>query len=460
MARGKLVRRWILGLSCVVVPLLGCAHGPTPSAGGWFPWFRSTPLTELEKQRQEREQAIEKLEDPANLQIKYAQWREHLGDLTDARMSYQSALRQNPKSLEAKLGLARLDQLSGRMGEAEQGFQNALNSRPGNPLALNALGQFYASQKKWQKALPLLEQAADAAPHQLRFRHHLALALASSGDIQAAFHQFREAVGEAEAHYNIAFLLYEKGHEKLARQRLEQAIALNPNLSPAQALLNEMDEESDSKQIAKAPESDAPPQAKTVRHTVSEKRRPRMDESVRHASHHRERAAAPRKPNRPPQDGEVAPRERKRPKLQRNIPNREREVTPQVRKRPKLQQDNMPRQVPASWEPTRNAEETKESASAAEAPTTSSELMTPNMPPESPPTPPRPTWKKHEVEKKPTQPSPEYLPPYRPKSKERTPDSPEATRQAPLSSPGQTPPITPEQREQWENQLKTSAEQE
>jgi len=457
MASGKLMRRWILGLSCAVVPLLGCAHGPAPSAGGWFPWFRSTPLTELEKQRQEREEAIEKLEDPANLQIKYAQWREHLGDLTDARKSYQSALRQNPKSLEAKLGLARLDQLSGRTHEAEQGFQDALNWRPGNPLALNALGQFYASQKKWQKALPLLEQAADAAPHQLRFRHHLALALAASGDTQAAFHEFREAVGEAEAHYNIAFLLHEKGHEKLARKRLEQAIALNPNLKQAQALLNEMDEKSSGKQVAKAPEPEGPPRAKPVEQSVSEKRRPRMVESVRDASH-REPEAAPRKPNRPLRERQVAHEERK-------LTNQQRKMPPQAQKRKHRnpesprQQPKMPRQVPASWEAARNAMKTAEKASAAEAPTTSSELMSPNMPAKSPPTPPRPTWKKHDGEKKPTPQPPEYLPPYRRTTEERADNSPGGTQRDPLPSPGRTPVITPEQREQWENQLKSSAVQ-
>ena len=74
-------------------------------------------------------------------------------------------LKENPKSLEAKLGLARLDQLAGLTAEAEAGFQKALKSRPDDPLALNALGQFYASQKNWNKALPLLEKAAEADSH-------------------------------------------------------------------------------------------------------------------------------------------------------------------------------------------------------------------------------------------------------------------------------------------------------
>ena len=39
-----------------------------------------------------------------------------------------------------------------------------MKSRPGDPQATNALGQFYASQKQWSKAVPLLEEAADAAP--------------------------------------------------------------------------------------------------------------------------------------------------------------------------------------------------------------------------------------------------------------------------------------------------------
>ncbi len=240
MVTSKPFRCWLLGLCCSVFPFAGCAHTSKDSSGGLLSWFRSAPLSEQEQQSQQREEASSRLQDPANLHLKYAQWRENVGDLADARQSYQFALKENPKSMDAKLGLARLDQASGRTEEAEREFQAVLSSHPGNPQAKNALGQFYASQKQWGKAVPLLAEAADEAPAESIYRYHLAVAMAQSGDVDGAFPHFRLALGEAEAHYNIGYLLYERGYQDLAKQRFLKALELNPKLAQAQAMLDEM----------------------------------------------------------------------------------------------------------------------------------------------------------------------------------------------------------------------------
>lgn len=412
MFASKALRRWILGLSCSLLPLVGCAQGPAPNGKSWFPWFRSTPVSELERKRYERLEASDRLKDPANLHVKYAQWREQLGDLTDARKAYQFALNENPKSIEAKLGLARLDQLSGRPAEAERGFQNVLKARPGDPQALNALGQFYASQENWTKALPLLEEAADATPGELAYRHHFALALAESGDVEAAFAQFRQAVGEAEAHYNIGFLMLEKGHKELARRRFQQAIALNPKLNQAQALLDELDEETGNAAVAAAPKPAAfPPVRPPVQQVASERPLPPLVESVR-----------------------TVPTELPAP-----------EPT-----------------VPPTWAPARQAGHT--TTAPAQAPLRNTTPPVPHQatvpqapvqqtavtePPRTEAPSFRPTWKKHQEPEETLEQTPEYLPPYRP----------EAGNPASEGISTQTPDITPAQREQWENQMKAAAGQ-
>ena len=400
MATSKVFRRWILGLSCSVVPLMGCAQGPAPKTNRLFPWFRSAPLSDSEKQKQEQLEAAEKLKDPANLHIKYAEWREQVGDLTDARKSYQVALQENPKSLEAKLGLARLDQLSGRTAEAEKAFQDILNNRPGDPRAIDALGQFFASQKQWAKALPLLEEAADAAPTELTYRHHFALALAQSGDMDAAYAQFRQTVGDAEAHYNIAYLLYDKGHKDLARGQLRLALGLNPNLKQAEALLDEIEGETGRAVVAAATKPVAYPPVHRVQPASSEVTLPPAAQDTQPA----------------------------------------------------------PSQEPRNWSPARQAAATLP-AEPPVAPAAPASFPTAAVPPaavperaapvhsqppsvESPPS--RPMWRKHQEPEATPQQTSEYLPPYPPQPGTH-----------PAST--QTPNISPAQREQWENQMKAAA---
>lgn len=374
---------------------MGCANGPTNSTGGLFSWFRRAPLTEREMQHREQLQATKKLKDPANLHLKHAQWRENVGDLTNARKSYQVALQENPKSLEAKLGLARLDQLAGRSADAEVGFQNALKSRPDDPQALNALGQFYGSQKQWNKALPLLEKAADGAPGELTFRHHLAVALAQSGDMQEAFQQFKQVSGEAEAHYNIGYLLMEQGQKAMARQRFQRALALNPQLTQAQAMLDEIDGKPAETQVAEVSNPPITFPKNPIQQTAATRTIPIQ------ANVTPQQLTPPTKWRTP-----VTPP----PPISRTVPAQPAAVAPPV--------------------PIRKSAPAQPAA------------VTPVAPP---------AWKKRQVVKEQPQQTPAFLPPHRaePKPAGNT-----------LHSQGAgTPPITPAQREQWENQQRAAANQ-
>lgn len=401
---GKKFRGLILGLACSVAPFAGCAQGPQTSQGGLFSWFRSRPLTEREQFNQERKQVAKRLQDPGHLQLKYAQWRESVGDLADARQSYQIALNENPKSLEAKLGLARLDQLAGRSKEAEEGFQNALKSRPGDPQATNALGQFYASQKQWEKALPLLEEASDAAPGELTYRYHLAVATAQSGDINGAFPHFHQALGEAEAHYNIGFMLAEQGHKDMARQRFQKALAVNPGLTQAQAMLDELEPKLKDTQIAEAP--------------------------------------APRWPAAQPAIQQVSAAE--------SAPYRARVSTtplPEPKPLPGIKSaGSLPQALPSPVnpfaEPAPNPPAFREAVPSSAAPQPAITEPAPNPPTF------RATRPKEWNATKPAHHAPEYLPPHQPESATPTTTG--------NSTSAATPPITPAQREQWENQLKAN----
>jgi tetratricopeptide (TPR) repeat protein len=68
----------------------------------------------------------------------------------------------------------------------------------------------------------------------------LGIVQARSGDLVAALTSLTEAVGPAEAHYNLAVILQEQNRLAEAENHLKQALALKSDLTQAQTLLNAM----------------------------------------------------------------------------------------------------------------------------------------------------------------------------------------------------------------------------
>lgn len=195
-----------------------------------FPW---TSTSEVPDSR-------EKLKNPSQLDLSYAQWQEHLGNLPEAELSYKRVLETDPKSIDAKLGIARLAQLSGQADVAEAAYLEAVEAAPQSALALDALGQFYAAGHRWSDAVTTLARATQAAPDDQTTRFHYAVALARSGDLTAAHTQFTRSVGEAEGYYNLGFILYEQGQLTAAEQAFQKAVSLRSDLSAAQQMLAEL----------------------------------------------------------------------------------------------------------------------------------------------------------------------------------------------------------------------------
>lgn len=192
------------------------------------------------------------LKDPERLHLAYAKLSEQTGDYATARQSYETALRQNQQTEEAILGLARLDLLAGRHAEAERRFKKAVEVAPDSPLTNEALGQFYLTQNRYTEAAAQLQRGLSAAPDNKRLRHKLGIALARGGNIVAAEPQFVQAVGDAEADYNIGLILYEQGHTAEAEQRFLQAVLKKPTLAPAQHWLDTIRQEHDAQGLLAA----------------------------------------------------------------------------------------------------------------------------------------------------------------------------------------------------------------
>ena len=186
------------------------------------------------------------VKDPTELSLAYARWMEDVGKLTEARRHYSEVAEAKPKNLEAALGLARIDQLSGRAHEAEQGFLRAQRLDPDSPEAMHALGQFYASQERWAPAVEQLNRAMLAAPVEKAFRYDYAVALVHTGDIAGAMPHFVRTVGVAEAHYNIGVILKDEGKLAEAHEHLLLAVTKKPELLQAQYWLDEVRRQQDA----------------------------------------------------------------------------------------------------------------------------------------------------------------------------------------------------------------------
>jgi len=241
---GAFARCSLWAVICVSATVVGCATpaGFNPASGLQSAWTKFSAKQTQKSSPADHNRlfspADRKLKDPAKLNLAYARLTEEQGDAAEARRRYELVLGEKPKSVDAILGLARLDQLAGHSHEAEQEFKQALRLQPNDPGVQHAIGQFYVSQQRWKEAIKSLNSAMMAAPNEPTYRYHLAVALARSGDLSGAMPHFTKTVGNAQAHYNIGYILYQQGHLDSAEQHFMQAVIKKPDLQQAQKMLN------------------------------------------------------------------------------------------------------------------------------------------------------------------------------------------------------------------------------
>jgi Flp pilus assembly protein TadD len=169
--------------------------------------------------------------------LAYADWKADIGQIAEARQSYENVLTSNPNNIDALLGLARVEQKAGRLAEAEKRYLQVMQLNPDSARAKHVVGQYYAEQKRSNEAIELLEEAVDVEPSNPSFRYDLGMALVNAGQTNEGLSHIALTVGEAEANYNIGYLLDEMGKSQEALPYLKHAVELKPELKQAQDLL-------------------------------------------------------------------------------------------------------------------------------------------------------------------------------------------------------------------------------
>ncbi|MDX1970403.1 MAG: tetratricopeptide repeat protein [Planctomycetaceae bacterium] len=226
------VKSWSIGLACAVAAL-GCSSNRLGvQSMSQHPDHQSVSVPGSADVSHGNE-----LKHPATVHVAYARWQEQQRQLPQARESYQQALKHDPKSVDALLGLSRIDRHAGRMADAERLLTQAEKLRPNDPLIAAAWGEHYSATGRWTEAIARYRSAAEKAPDEALYRHQLAVALTRSGAVQEGLAAFSRIVAPAEAHYNVGYLLQQQGKLMEAEEQYQRALALKPDLAPAANML-------------------------------------------------------------------------------------------------------------------------------------------------------------------------------------------------------------------------------
>jgi len=165
---------------------------------------------------------------------------ENQGKFAEAEEKYREALKAAPTDLNALVSLARLHDRQGQSQKAIEHYQKAAQAHPTNGLVFNDLGICLRRQQQGEKALVAFRKAVELTPDNAKYRNNLAAALVDSGKENEAFAELAAVNPVAVAHYNLAYLLQEKGQRENALRHLHNAVAADPSLKPASDMLAQL----------------------------------------------------------------------------------------------------------------------------------------------------------------------------------------------------------------------------
>jgi len=158
----------------------------------------------------------------------------------EAEAKYQDALRVAPNDLNALVGLARLHDRQGQPQKAIEVYQRAAQAHPSEALVFNDMGLCYRRQRQLDKSLLAFRKSVSLAAENGKYRNNLAAALVDAGRADEAYEQLAAINSPAVAHYNLAFLLQQKGQRSETIKHLREAISLDPALTPAHEMLTQL----------------------------------------------------------------------------------------------------------------------------------------------------------------------------------------------------------------------------
>lgn len=156
----------------------------------------------------------------------------------EARITYEKALQQEPKNLDAMLGMARLYAVVKDKEKCVEWYQRASKTYPKNAKVPSEEGKVLGAHfKDKDAAIQCMHTATILDPENRVYRKDLGFTFAWAGRYKEAYAWIVTVMPEAEARYNLAGLMHFNGHDDLAKQELALALKANPNFEPSKQAL-------------------------------------------------------------------------------------------------------------------------------------------------------------------------------------------------------------------------------
>ena len=159
----------------------------------------------------------------------------------EARQAYQQALRIDPKHLPAYTALARVYMKMNHYDKALETYNQAAEKFPREFSLWVEMGMCYCRTKQWDLAVLSFKKALESDPENRQVTQTLGFCLARAGRIQESLEALQQVMPPAQAHYQIGRMLHHVQRDDLCREELRQAVRLDPEFVPAQALLASLD---------------------------------------------------------------------------------------------------------------------------------------------------------------------------------------------------------------------------
>jgi Flp pilus assembly protein TadD len=169
-----------------------------------------------------------------------ARLHESQGRLREAVQQYEFAVQEDPTNVQL---LARVGAIYDRLGNgamAEKTYLEALRQAPSDARLHNNLAFSYILRSKWKDAEIELTRAIELAPDFARARVNLGMVLGHNGQFDDAFKQFEAALPPADAWYNLGLMYQSKRKSVEAAWAYKRALELNPKLVAAKEQLSRM----------------------------------------------------------------------------------------------------------------------------------------------------------------------------------------------------------------------------
>lgn len=180
-------------------------------------------------------------QDPGPLQpglyLAAARMLEQRGDLQGALVKYEQLLKVEPTNLAGMIGQARIFHRRDELDKAIEAYQRAMNTHGQDPVILNDLALCHARSGRKDDAITSLRAAVVSSPDSLLYRNNLAALLVETDREGEAVQVLEETHGPAIAHYNVGYLLFQRGLADKARMHFVTALQSDPNLRAAQVML-------------------------------------------------------------------------------------------------------------------------------------------------------------------------------------------------------------------------------